>query len=136
MDRPFLENRERGVLCSAWFGTLTVMRIEDLKIEAVNPDEAAGRLRRGGQTVGIIATGVKVTHIPTELSAYCCTERSQMKNKKIALAMLEWGLVEVGWQDAPNGGSSAAKPRASALMGPAPDERQPPRPLRPIGGQP
>lgn len=75
------------------------MRIEDLKIEAVNPDEAAGRLRRGGQTVGIIATGVKVTHTPTELSAYCCTERSQMKNKRIALAMLEWGLAEVGWQN-------------------------------------
>lgn len=92
------------------------MRIEDLKIEAMSADEAAGRLRRGGQTVGIIASGVKVTHIPTEMMAYCGTERSQMKNKKIALEMLEWGLAAVGWQDAPNvraDRSDEAKPSGS-----------------------
>ena len=78
------------------------MRTKDLKIEAMSADESAGRLRRGGQTVGIIASGVKVTHIPTEMMAYCGAERSQMKNKNIALEMLEWRLAAVGWQDAPN----------------------------------
>jgi len=80
---------------------INFMRIEDLKIEAMLPNEVTRRA--GGQTVGIIPTGVKVTHIPTEIFAYCCTERSQSRNKNVALAMVEWGLAEVGWQDAPNG---------------------------------
>ena len=69
------------------------MKPEDLKIEAICP------VRPGGQSVGVVDTGVKITHIPTGLSAYCGTERSQQKNKKIAMAMLEWGLAEVGWRD-------------------------------------
>lgn len=69
------------------------MKLEDLKIE-VEP-----RIPKGGQTVGIISTGVKVTHIPTGICAFCEVERSQMKNKNIALAMVEYGLAEIGWRD-------------------------------------
>lgn len=52
---------------------------------------------KGGQSVGIIPSRVQVTHRPTGLIASCGTERSQMKNKKIALAMIEYGLAEIGW---------------------------------------
>lgn len=52
---------------------------------------------KGGQQVGIVPSRVQVTHIPTGIVASCGTERSQMKNKLIALAMIEYGLAELGY---------------------------------------
>lgn len=63
----------------------------DLIIETV-PTQS-----KGGQQVGIIPSRVQVTHKPTGLIASCGTERSQMKNRNIALAMIEYGLAEMGW---------------------------------------
>lgn len=70
------------------------MNTEDLKIEAGYPKG------KGGQTAGMPTPIVCVTHIPTGLSATCGFERSQLKNKKICLAMLEYGLAELGWKEA------------------------------------
>lgn len=53
---------------------------------------------KGGQHVGI-ATSVKVTHEPTGLFAVCGYERSQHRNKRIAQAMVEYGLAELGWEE-------------------------------------
>lgn len=53
---------------------------------------------KGGQSVGIIPTMVQVTHKPTGLVAQCGSERSQMKNRNIALAMIEYGLAEMGYE--------------------------------------
>ncbi len=48
----------------------------------------------GGQTVGIGSSGVRVTHIPSGMQAYSGqTERSQHKNRQIAMAMIEGGLT-------------------------------------------
>ena len=69
------------------------MKEEDLKIEAWPPRKT------GGQVVGIMSAGVRVTHVPTDMEATCTCERSQSKNKKVAISMLEWGLMEVGWRD-------------------------------------
>ncbi len=69
------------------------MKDEDLKIKAY-PER-----RSGGQTVGVMITGIRITHLPTGLVACCACERSQVKNRKVALSMLEWGLLEVGWKD-------------------------------------
>jgi protein subunit release factor A len=70
---------------------------ENLKIETID------RTPKGGQHCGVIPRGVKATHLPTGLSASCECERSQMRNRNIALAMLEWGMAELGVTDAPNG---------------------------------
>lgn len=74
--------------------TPRTMKPEHLKIEAgwhtPNP---------GGQQVGMPGTIVKATHIPTGLVAQCDCERSQMRNKNICLAMLEYGLAELGWKE-------------------------------------
>lgn len=70
------------------------MKDEHLKIEAFNPRE-----KQGGQTVGMVRTGVKVTHIPSGIFAFSEVERSQFKNKKVAMAMVEYGLAEIGWKD-------------------------------------
>ena len=52
---------------------------------------------RGGQRVGSINRGVRVTHKPTGIIAFCDTERSQIRNRDIAFAMIEYGLAEINW---------------------------------------
>lgn len=59
---------------------------EELKIEAL------GWEHPGGQHVGT-PTGVRITHLPTGLVAVCKTERSQHRNKAIALDMILGGLT-------------------------------------------
>lgn len=46
----------------------------------------------GGQHVGKLEVGMKVTHLPSGLVAICNTERSQLKNRDIAIAMIKAGL--------------------------------------------
>jgi peptide chain release factor 2 len=46
----------------------------------------------GGQHVGV-RTGVKITHLPTGLVALCETERSQHRNRQIAMDMILGGLT-------------------------------------------
>lgn len=64
-----------------------------LKIESIAPP------KQGGQHVGMVSVGVRVTHIPTGIEAACKTERSQHKNRNVALAMIEYGLLELGWKE-------------------------------------
>ena len=47
----------------------------------------------GGQTVGTGPSGVKVTHEPSGLTAISESERSQHRNRQIAMAMIEGGLT-------------------------------------------
>ena len=54
----------------------------DLKVEAWPYGE-----HKGGQHVGI-QTGVKVTHIPTNTVAIVENERSQHRNREIAMDMI------------------------------------------------
>jgi peptide chain release factor 2 len=49
----------------------------------------------GGQHVGIISTGIKITHIPSGLIAICDMERSQMRNKETAMRMIAAGLNQL-----------------------------------------
>lgn len=42
-----------------------------------------------GQHVGGASCGVKIIHKPSGIEALCITERSQHKNKEIALSMIE-----------------------------------------------
>lgn len=64
---------------------LAIFRDEDLKVEAL-------RHPPGGQHVGV-ETGVRVTHLPTGLMAECKTERSQHRNRSIAMDMILGGLT-------------------------------------------
>ena len=47
----------------------------------------------GGQSVGDVRTGVRVTHLPTLTVVTCELSRSQRRNVQIAISMLETGLT-------------------------------------------
>ena len=66
------------------------MNPANLKIETIED-----RSPKGGQHCGVLPRGVKITHVPTGLEASCSAERSQTLNKSVAMAMIEWGLVEL-----------------------------------------
>jgi peptide chain release factor 2 len=68
------------------------MNESDVLIEPYPP------ARPGGQHVGIVNGAIQVTHIPTELKVICSHERSQIKNKRFALQMIEYGLALMNYE--------------------------------------
>lgn len=52
---------------------------------------------KGGQHVGVPHSHIKVLHVPTGIYAVCATERSQLKNRNVAMAMVQYGLAELGY---------------------------------------
>lgn len=70
------------------------MNLDDLKIESLYTQTRSTN-RPGGQHAGSPAMFVRVTHIPTDTVAECGFERSQFKNKQVAMAMIEMALVEM-----------------------------------------
>jgi protein subunit release factor A len=57
------------------------------RVEVVRPPSV------GGQHVGVTNYPIRVTHVPSGLQAICGWERSQHKNRQIAMEMVEWALI-------------------------------------------
>lgn len=70
------------------------MNLNDLKIESLYRQTRSTE-RPGGQHAGSPAMFVRVTHMPTDTVAECGFERSQFRNKQVAIAMIEMALVEM-----------------------------------------
>lgn len=68
-----------------------LLRLEHLKIEVLPLQD------QGGQRVGVNPPHIRVTHLPTGLLAECSTERSQLRCLNVCKAMIEYGLIEIGW---------------------------------------
>ena len=73
------------------------MNLDDLKIESLYSQTRTTE-RPGGQHAGSSPMFVRITHIPTYIVAECGFERSQFKNKKVAMAMIEMALAEIGYE--------------------------------------
>ncbi|WBT40182.1 peptide chain release factor-like protein [Hyphomicrobium sp. DMF-1] len=65
-----------------------LLREEDLKVETLRKPSM------GGQHVGVDPCDVKVTHIPTGITATVGFCRSQHRNRIVAVGMIEAALTD------------------------------------------
>jgi len=93
---PFDANKKRHTS----FASVNVFPQFDSSIKLdINPNDLRIDTYRsggaGGQNVNKVETAIRITHIPTNIVVSCQIERTQLKNREIAMDMLKSKLYEL-----------------------------------------
>ncbi|HSW44968.1 MAG TPA: peptide chain release factor 2 [Phycisphaerae bacterium] len=93
---PFDSNKRRHTSFAA-VDVLPVLaeldvELKEEELEIIYFRRASGA---GGQNVNKVATAVRAKHVPTGITVECTNERSQMQNRRLALAILQSKIEQI-----------------------------------------